>query len=327
MNRPYLGIVLVLAGLGAVRAQEPTSGGKLLIAFASYRDRPKYPDIFFYEHDGVSKGKIIGSVANPKSANASGHPSLSQDGRFCAFTFEVENNTSKIALWDLKEQKLVDLPTINDGPNAKLGPSLSGDGNLIAFAAWNRPSGAGPGWHVYLYDRPAKKLLDLPDLNHGAGDDRMPAFSGDGRFLAFATNRKGSAGLTNIHLYDRKESKLQSLPAMESKHADLEPTLSADGNLIAFASERPGGKGGRDIYLFDRKAGSFLELPGANTPAHEVSPCLSPDGRFVVFVSERVDGEGERDIYLYDCKNRKLLPTPGLNSPAEDFEPCIIVRP
>ena len=43
--------VLALACVPAIPGQQapPT---KLLIAFASYRDRPKYPDIFFYEHDG-----------------------------------------------------------------------------------------------------------------------------------------------------------------------------------------------------------------------------------------------------------------------------------
>ena len=88
-----------------------------------------------------------------------------------------------------------------------LGPSFSGDGNLIAFATWNRQGGPGPGYHVFLFDKSAKKLIDLPGLNSQAFDDRMPALSGDGRFLAFASNRKGGAGLTDIYLYDRKESK------------------------------------------------------------------------------------------------------------------------
>ena len=40
--------------------EQPPAPTKLLIAFASYRDRPKHPNIFFYEHDGVAKGKIVG---------------------------------------------------------------------------------------------------------------------------------------------------------------------------------------------------------------------------------------------------------------------------
>lgn len=299
---------------------------KLLIAFASYRDRPKYPDIFFYEHDGVAKGKLAGSVQVPRSANASGHPSLSLDGRYCAFTHEIENKTSRIYCWDRTDQKLIDLPVINDPPPAQLGPSFSGDGAFIAFSAWNRPGGPGPGWHVFLYDKKAGKLADLPGLNGQTTDDRHPAISADGRFVAFTSNRKGGPGLTSVYLYDRKDSKLVDVSSFASKYTDLTPTLSADGNLIAFSSERPGGQGGRDIYLFDRGAGKLVDLPGLNSEAHEVSPALSPDGRYLMFVSERIDGEGDRDIYLYDRVSKKLLPTPGLNSAAEDFEPCIIAK-
>src|SRR5262249_53909660 len=206
---------VVFCGHSLPAAEESVS---LLIAFASYRERPKHPNIFFYEHDGIASGKIIGSVGTPRPvASAEAHPSLSQDGRFCAFTFELENQTGRIAAWDLKEQKLVELPALNDSPNAQMGPSVSGDGRLLAFTAWNRPGAAGQGWHVFLYDREGKKLVDLPGLNSQEADERLPALSGDGRFLAFTSNRKGGAGLTDIYLYDRREGKAVVVPGLNSK--------------------------------------------------------------------------------------------------------------
>lgn len=316
-----VGLWLVPAPASAQKA--PSS--KLLIAFGSYRARPKHPNIFFYEHDGIDSGKLLGKVAGtPGGATAEGHPSLSADGRYCAFTYELENNTGRIYFWDRKDQKLIEHPAMNSSPNALMGPSLSADGNLVAFTGWGRPGAGGQGWHVFLYDRAAKKTVDLPDLNSQTFEDRMPALSGDGRWLAFASNRKGGVGLTDVYLYDRKESKLH-LPKLNSPQSDTEPSLGADGNLVAFASDRPGGSGGRDIYLFDRAAEKLLPLPGLNTGTHEYSPSLSPDGRYIVFVSERLGGEGERDIYLYDRQAQKLLPTPGLNSKTEDFDPCVIV--
>lgn len=306
-----------------VAAQKPADA-KLLIALGSYRDRPKHPNIFFYEHDGIAGGKILGKPATPQGATAEGHPSLSHDGRYCAFTFEVENNTGRISFWDRKENKLIEHPDINNSPNALMGPSLSSDGNFIAYTGWNRPGG-GQGWHVFLFDRAAKKIIDMPNLNSATFEDRLPALSGDGRWLAFVSNRRDGVGLTDIYLYDRKESKLVGIPKLNSKNMDAEPSLSADGNLIAFASDRPGGSGGRDIYLFDRAADKFLPLSGLNTLAHEYSPSLSPDGRYIAFVSERLGGEGERDVYLYDRQSQKLLPTPGLNSKTDDFDPCVIV--
>jgi Tol biopolymer transport system component len=305
------GMVLVVLSVLLLPAQEPPPV-KVLIALASYRERPKHPNVFFYEHDGKASGKIIGSVGTPRpAASADAHPSLSHDGRWCAFTFEVENQTGRISLWDLKEQKLVEMAVINDSPNAQMGPSVSGDGNLIGFAAWNRPGASGEGWRVFLFDRMAKKLLDLPGLSGQAVDDRAPALNGDGRWLAFSSNRKGGEGLNDLYLYDRQLGKLIDVPGLNS-------------NLIAFSSDRPGGSGGRDVYLFDRVAGKMVPLPGLNTTAHEYSPSLSPDGRFIAFVSERLGGDGERDLYLYDRQTQKLLPTPGLNSKADDFDPCVI---
>jgi len=326
MFRSLLVAICALIGLAATLPAQDKPASKLLLALASYRERPKHPNIFFYEHDGISTGKIVGTVGTPRAAaTAEAHPVLTHDGRFCAFTYELENNTGRIYQWDLKEQKLVDLAGINASPNAQGWPSITGDGKWLAFAAWNRPGSTGAGWQICFFDVAGKKFADLPNLSAATADERMPAISGDGRFIAFATNRKGGVGLTDICLYDRQNGKLDPLPAVNSKHMDAEPSLGGDGNLLAFASDRLGGSGGRDIYLFDRTAGKFLTLPGLNSPAHEFSPALSPDGRFLVFVSERIGGQGERDVYLYDRQAEKLLPTPGLNSRADDFDPSVIV--
>jgi Tol biopolymer transport system component len=301
----------------------PAQDVKLLIAFASFRERRLHPKVYFYEHDGVGSGKIVGSI-DAVNQRSDYRPSLSHDGRYCAFASELENQTGRISFWDRKEKKLVVLPKINDSPNAQLSPSLSGDGKLLAFTAWNRP-GASTRWNVLLYDTAGKKLLDLPGLNRPGIDTRMSALSGDGRWLACVTATKHAATRTDLLLYDRKESKVVDVAKLNSPYMDVEPSLSHDGRLLAFVSDRPGGKGGRDVYLFDRVDGKYLPLPGLNSAAHEQSPALSPGGRFLAFVSERIKGEGERDVYLYDRKTGKLLSTPGLNSKVEDFDPCVIV--
>jgi len=307
---------------------------RLLITFSSYRDRPKHAQVYFYEHDGVSQGKIVGNI-DTITNRQDYHPVLSKDARFCVFASELENQTSKIFVYEMKEKKLVTPAKINESTGALLHPTINADATLIALAAWDK-SNAGQRWNVLLYDRPGQKFLDLPGLNLPKYDQRMPAMSADGRWLAFVSNRPltpnpspggrgDKGGGADIWLYDRKESKVIAMPEINSPLADLTPSLSADGNLIAFASDRAGGQGGRDIYLYDRAKKSFLPLPGVNSVANEQTPSLSPDGRYLVFVSERIKGEGERDIYLYDRQMQKLLPTPGLNSKREDMDPCVMV--
>src|SRR5262249_31699505 len=136
--RHVFGLFMAFA-IYALGAQQPGEAPKLklLIAFASFKARPKQPTIHFYEHDGVGEGKIVGSIdtANLRSDH---HPALSRDGRWCVFASELENQKSRIFLWDRSEKKLVTPPVINDSPNAQIHPAISADGQLIAFAAFDR---------------------------------------------------------------------------------------------------------------------------------------------------------------------------------------------
>ena len=305
---------------------------KLLLAFSSVRERraPPYPKVYFYEHDGASAGQLLGSIDSITNGTnftrADMHPSLSRDGRFCAFSAQYGiNDGGRIEIWDRNEKKLLPFPAINDFPNVhQMTPSLSGDGSLVTFSAYSRPNGS-PRWGLFLYDLTGKKFLDVPKPVNATVDERLPTLSGDGRFLAFSSNARGGVGLTDIYLFDLKEQTLDPLPEMNSKHMELQPSLSGDGRLLAFSSDRPNGAGGRDIFLFDRLEKKFLPLPGLNSVAPEQSPSLSADGRYLAFVSERLNGAGERDVYLYDRETQSLVLTPGLNSKEDDYDACVIV--
>jgi Tol biopolymer transport system component len=302
----------------ALSAAEP----KLLLSFSSYRERNQHPQIYFYEHDGEAMGKIEGGIPTV-GKRSDYHSSLSADGRRCAFAAEIENETSRILLWDRTEKKLVEMPAINDSPNAQLWPALSGDGRQIVFAAWNRPD-SSQRWDLLLYDTAGQRAVPLFEVNTLPFDERMPALSGDGKLLAYVTNAKGGAGTMDIALCDLKSGAKVPATGLNTEHREVEPSLSADGRLVAFSSDRPGGLGGRDVYLFDRTAGKLVPLPNLNSVAHEQTPSLTPDGKFIAFVSERIAGEGERDIFLYDVERQRLLPTPSLNVRQEDIDPCVI---
>lgn len=327
-----LSIAVTATGPLRGSAHQDAEPAKLLIAFASTRERrdPPYPKVYFYEHDGVANGKLLGSIESPgmgvNKTRADMHPTLSRDGRFCAFSAQFGvTDGARIDIFDRQEKKLLALPVIHGLPKVhEMAPSFSGDGTLMAFTAWAWPGGSSR-WSVLLYDTAGKKLVDLPRLNGETSDQRMPALSGDGKWLAYASNIKGGVGLTDIYLYDVQGKKVIALPGMNWKGLDIQPTLNGDGRLIAFSSDRPGGAGGRDIYLYDRVDKKLLPLGGLNSDAPEQSPSLSADGRYVAFVSERLRGAGERDVYLYDRQTQKLLPTPGLNSKEDDFDPCLIL--
>jgi Tol biopolymer transport system component len=233
-------------------------------------------------------------------------------------------------LWDVpgKVEVPFPLPAVEA---ADMSPSLSADGNLVAFSS--RGSRPGPsGWNVFLYRRDPGGFIDLPGLNSD-DDDRMCTVSGDGKLLAFASSREGGAGLQDMSVYDRDAKKLLDLPGLNSPSRETEPWLSANGRWLTFVSTRPTqpnrpvGTGGLDVYLYDLAEKRLVDLPGLNGAGPDQSPTLSPDGRYLAFVSERLGNAGHRDVYLYDRSpadgKPRLLPTPGLNSVRDDVDPAL----
>jgi len=317
---------LLIAAIASTTAAIASAQQPLLrVAFVSNREHYWYPHVYLYELDDHSEGKIIGSI-QPQDKRLDHQPVLSADGRLCVYGFEVEATVGQLQLWDIAENKSLELSEVNKGPNAIFSPSLSNDSNLLAFSGWSR-AGSSARWDVFLFDRSAGKMIDLPGLNTAKFDERRAALSGDGRWIAFTTNHPSGQGLSDIGLYDRQTSQILSCPEINSPASDSYPSLSADGSLICFASDRDQSMGGLDIFLFDTGQRKIVDLPGLNSPGHEQSPFITADGRYIAFVSERFGSPGEHDVFIYDRAAGKLLDTPNLNTDRDDYDPSIIVVP
>ncbi len=321
-------VVLLAAGLlpysGAL-AETPSAGApaKLRLAITSNRDHYLYPRILIYEHDGVDQGKVVNVLASAEK-RLDHQPTLSGDGQLLVYGSEAEAGVGLLRMWDLKTNSAIAQPQITSSKNALFSPSLSADGNLLAFTAWNQ-AGASGRWDVMLLDRSTGEVSEPPGLNTQTFDERRVAISGDGRYLAFTTNHSEGQGLTDIWLYDRQLATIDRLAEMNSPASDSYPSLSADGSLLAFVSDRD--EGGMDIYLFDCRARKLVDLPNLNSPGQEQTPSLSGSGRYLAFVSERFGAGGEHDVFLYDRVTEKLLPTPELNTERDEYDPFLIELP
>jgi Tol biopolymer transport system component len=317
-------LVVVSVWTTAVRAQSSDDSAAprpLWIIFSSLRDRPAFASLYLYRHDGVGEGSIVAAVPTTFERGDT-HPSLTANGALCLYTSkQVGGFSPQLQLFEVHGRRVLPGPELNIQFAARTDASLSGQGSLLTFCVWDNTGQPG-GWDVMLYDRQAAEFVELPGLN-SVDNEREVAISGDGRFLAFVSDRPGSIGLSDIYLYQRDAKRLVTPPGLNSAHRELNPALSHDGRLLAFVSTRPGGAGGKDIYLADLQSNKVAVPTGLNSTAHEQTPAFSPDGRYLVFVSERTKGAGERDIYLYDRAVGRLLATPGLNSSAEDFDPCL----
>ena len=319
--RPFFGALVVLL-VGAAAADEPPLAPKLRIALASNREHYWYPRIVVYDHDGIGEGRVVKVLTSPDK-RLDHHPALRGDGKRLVYGREAEGGVGQITAWDLEKDAVADVGDLGASPKAVFSPSLSADGNLLAFTAWGR-AGASSRWDVHLLDLTTKKAVELPGLNSQDFDERRVAISGDGRWLAYTTNTSDGQGLSDIRLYDRTMGKVDVLAELNSAASENYPGLSGDGGLIAFTSDREGGAGGMDVLLFDCRERKLIPLAGLNSPGQEQSPSLSGSGRYLAFVSERFDAVGEQDVFLYDRTLGRLLETPGLNTPRDDFDPALV---
>lgn len=136
-----------------------------------------------------------------------------------------------------------------------------------------------------------KSLVEAPAEFDSRHNDEQPALSGDGHFLAFASNRDGNRG---ILLYDLKQRQLVDLPRLNRRDAIAEsPSLSYTGRYIVYvtsASARP------EIELYDRA----LQQPQVLTAGYRGwfrNPSISPDGRYIAF---ETGIRGQWDIEVVD---------------------------
>jgi Tol biopolymer transport system component len=122
-------------------------------------------------------------------------------------------------------------------------------------------------------------------------NDEQPALSGDGRFLAFASNREGTR---SILLYDLRNKQYLNLPRLNRRDAIAEsPSLSATGRYITYIASdtaRP------EVELYDR-ATQQVQILTMGYRGWFRNPKISPDGRYIVF---ETGSRGQWDIEVLD---------------------------
>lgn len=117
-------------------------------------------------------------------------------------------------------------------------------------------------------------------------DETDPAFSPNGRQIAFTAERRGTRG---IWLLDLDSSHPTLLAGVPDRFAHIgEPAWSPDGKRIAFARAGPATAGSPrtvQIAVVDVVSGAIRQVPVENLArANLRMPAWSPDGRSIAFV-------------------------------------------
>jgi Tol biopolymer transport system component len=153
----------------------------------------------------------------------------------------------------------------------------SHDGRL-AFGHDLEPSATAPEIYSVLPNG-----NDFHQLTDSSGQNICPAYSADGKEIAFCSNRSGAFEIWKMKHNGTKQVQITHLGAQA-----LFPDFSPDGGTIVFSSPVPGSPAlaPPEIWAIDSDGvGPPIRL--TNSPGMDGLPVYSPDGTKIAFVSAR----------------------------------------
>jgi Tol biopolymer transport system component len=173
-------------------------------------------------------------------------------------------------------------------------PVWSPDGRRIAFV-----SDRDGDEDIYVMRADGTGVRRLT-RNSTTGDgqpisDATPAWSPDGRRIAFASNRTG--GLSEIWVMRSDGSRQTRLTRTDPIVDDTTPGWSPDGRSLVFASSRAGNET-VDLYVMRADGSGVHAITPTDDTFDSTAPDWSPGGRLIAFATN-VNG-GQQDIWVVD---------------------------
>ncbi len=222
--------------------------------------------------DGSQKAPFFGN-------NAPSAPDLAFSKAGKSVYVGIVNNKPQIFVADFKGQNGAAVTKFDKGEFVSE-PTISPDGTTIAFVV------ADPG----SKEDPATREIDIINVD-GSGlkqltsndvEDRDPAWSPDGKQLAFASDPTGKKNLQifNTDLSGQKPKQLTT-----STGNNYSPCWSPDGKSIAFVSTRDRFENIYILEVANSLNARILTYDGGESSNR--SPSWSSDGVFIVFASNR----------------------------------------
>jgi TolB protein len=206
-------------------------------------------------------------------------------------------------------------------------PDWSPDGKHIAFES-NRedpdPANCNPcNYKIYIMNADGSGVTRL---TNNSASDYVPAWSPDGKHIAFHSKRDGNREIYIMNADGSGQTRLTSNTA-----EDYEAKWSPDGKHIAFYSTRDDPNPDScdnicktEIYIMNTDGSGVTRL--TNNSDFDESPVWSPDGKYIAFDSTQGDPDPAKcsscfwNIYIMNADGSVV--TPLTNNSGNNFYPA-----
>ncbi|HYG09600.1 MAG TPA: Ig-like domain-containing protein, partial [Pyrinomonadaceae bacterium] len=260
------------------------------------------------------------AVFTEVAASRAPSPAMSRDGSRLAFASREnltgENADANPEIFLYADERLQQITHTSPRDPAQptddgnFQPSISDDGQLIAFASNRDLTGANPDTNleIFLFDATTRITTQLTDTT-GATRSSDAKISGDGARVAFIRDVQPtgdeSSPPRDLMLFERADGSARVIaPAVEELSLTYGRAISTDGRRVVYSAQTAART--TQVFLYDGRNEQIRQLTALGSRAADVPlhPTISGDGARVAFATRRNVSGGNADasveLYFYD---------------------------